>query len=163
VIDSSGMTRTPGFTLVELLVVLAIAGLLVALVPASISAAMPGARLRDTTNELTVALRDARNRAVSRGRIVGLRIVSGELEEESTGGQVVALPVELELRWRDAHAPGAVAVPLTDVRMLFYPDGSSSGGWLDVGPADKAYTIQIDWLTGRATVARGERDADRDR
>ena len=57
--------QTAGFTLLELLVVLAIAGMLVALVPAAVSAVVPGTKARTAAYDMASILRDARNLAIS--------------------------------------------------------------------------------------------------
>ncbi len=57
-----------GFTLVELLVVLAIAGLLLAVTPPLISAAMPGVELKAAARRTAGALRLAREVAIASGR-----------------------------------------------------------------------------------------------
>ena len=57
--------KTAGFTLLELLVVLVIAGMLVAVVPAAVSAVVPGTKARTAAYDFASTLRDARNLAIS--------------------------------------------------------------------------------------------------
>ena len=65
-----------GFTLLELLVVLTIAGGLMALVPPMVSAVVPGTKFRVAALDLAASLRDARNLAITQSVPVDVRFDS---------------------------------------------------------------------------------------
>ena len=62
---ATGQARQQGFTLVELLVVFAIASLMIALVPAAFDRMRDGAAYRDTVRSMMTQMRDARARALT--------------------------------------------------------------------------------------------------
>src|ERR1700712_933401 len=70
---AAGRTREAGFTLTELLVVLAIIGLLVAAVPILMQSAMPGARTLAAAQGLAQDLRIARGQAIASGSATVVR------------------------------------------------------------------------------------------
>ena len=35
----------------------------------------------------------------------------------------------------------------------FYPDGSSTGGRITVASGERKYLVDVDWLTGRVSIA----------
>ncbi|MDH3805742.1 MAG: hypothetical protein OEU90_09755, partial [Gammaproteobacteria bacterium] len=43
--------------------------------------------------------------------------------------------------------------------LRFYPDGSSSGAQVRIGPQDGGYIVAVDWLLGGASVSRTSTDA----
>jgi general secretion pathway protein H len=154
-------TRRPsaGFTLVELLVVLAMIALLVALARPMYAAAIPGARVRAETLNLATTLRQSRNRAISSGRIVAVEFDTGQARY-SIDRDIVALPASTELR---AVARGMSPVPAIAaedplLRLEFYPDGSSTGASIELYDAAASWQLDVDWLTGRVRVAQRDPD-----
>ena len=161
--------KTAGFTLLELLVVLAIAGMLVALVPAAVSAVVPGTKARTAAYDMASTLRDARNLAISQSTPVD---VVFDLESASyaiAGSPPTVLPrgMALVIQERSGYVSETRRVagqssfdheePIT---LRFYPDGSSSGLDLRLGPeAGGGYAVKIDWLFGGASVTEATDDA----
>ncbi len=151
-----------GFTLLELLVVLALAGLLMSLVPGLISAAVPGAKLRIESRDLAVSLRDSRNRAVASGEKLDVTInfdppqyiVAKHKLHALPAGITIAARKELELR--SDYSLGQLERNHEDRFMVrFYPDGSSSGAVITLRRDSLAYTVTVDWLLGSVSMAPG--------
>ena len=143
--------RRAGFTLLELLVVLAIASLLVALVPPLVSAAVPGTRIKVAARELAITLRDARNQAISHSTAVDMAFtfdpplyrIQGEPDHTLPGGVRMTL---LE------DNTGATAID-ESYKLSFYPDGSSSGAKIRLGNDDVQYQVSVGWLMGRVVLS----------
>jgi general secretion pathway protein H len=151
-----------GFTLLELLVVLAIIGLLLAIMPAALSAAMPELRLRTEARDLAITLRSARSRAISEGRKVDVTF-----DQEVPGYAVAGEPArhlrdDLSLNVFKAHPPASRSAGMIDtegrIQMRFYPDGSATGGTIELAAERSTYLVEVDWLLGGVTVIRKDED-----
>lgn len=137
-----------GFTLIELMVVLAILGLLLALVPSSLSVVIPGQRLRAAAYRLADDFKDARARAVLSGAPTTVPIALVE-EGDRAGEDRVRLPRGTTVRVENIMAGSVVG---TTEEMRFFPDGSASGGKVDLSAGGRTYSVSVDWLTGRVDV-----------
>lgn len=140
-----------GFTLVELLVVLALLAFAYGLAAPALTGAITGSELRRETRELEAALGRARAGALVSGKPQRILLDSmagayalGEARHPLPGGMIIAAVVP-DSRRLSAHA----AV------IEFFPDGSSTGGRVSLSaPGGGKSSLAVDWLTGR--VARVE-------
>jgi general secretion pathway protein H len=125
-----------GFTLLEMIVVLAILGLALGLVISR--GPMHSARLdaEAAARELTAALRVARGRAIAQDRPVAVALAANSYLVDGSAAHRVPADVTLA---------GNAAI-------RFDPDGSSSGGTVVVQGAASRVTIAVDWLTGRVAA-----------
>ena len=142
--------RQRGFTLLELLVALSIAALLMAITPPLISSVFPGVQLKGAARELAAALRYAHDRAIVQQEE---SIVSLDVEDRkytvSGRKRVYSLPEKIELSLYTALSEQTDS---TTAAIRFYPDGSSTGGGVTLSYGERAYRIDIDWLTGRVRL-----------
>jgi general secretion pathway protein H len=138
-----------GFTLVELLVVLAIAALLLGLAAASFSGPRARTVLSSAAREMASGFRAAREEAILRGRpeIVVVDVMNGAWR--LPGGQPNYLPrgVRATLFAQDTDVDGR-----RRGLIRFYPDGSSNGGGLSLEAEGLQYEVLVDWLTGVVTI-----------
>ena len=144
--SSTGSARHPaaGFTLLELMVVLAILGLVVAIVPANLMNATGGQALKADVRALISSMHYARTRAISSNASVAL-IVDPRTRQLSIDGrqQVGTLSNTTSLGMMNQ----ATAVQ-------FHPDGGSSGGEFLLSYGRDEYRISINWLTGAVSATR---------
>jgi general secretion pathway protein H len=133
--------RDRGFTLIELVVVLAIIGLSVAVAVPLLAGHTTGPTLNAASGEIRAALRGARSTAIAENRQVVFRGDSG-------GGY-----------WLDrdhftlSQMSGAQRLRVATAgagQIAFYPSGGSSGGRVLVSSGVGHREIAIDVLTGRA-------------
>lgn len=154
-----------GFTLLELLIVLALAGLLMGLVPGLISAAVPGTKLRIESRDLAASLRQSRNRAIATGENLDVRIdrdppqyvVAKQKLHTLPAGITIAARKHLELQ--SVYSLPQFGPNHEDSFMVrFYPDGSSSGAVITLRRDSLAYTVTVDWFLGSVSMVPGVPD-----
>lgn len=140
--------RCNGFTLIETLVVLSILGLALGLILSYGPPPNGSMVLRHAAAELANGLREARSLAIADDRMV---------------------PVTLDLasrRWHidnqsDRSFPDGVEIHLLTVvgkgnaenqgNIRFLPDGSATGGRIELLGANRRILIGVDWLSGRVS------------
>ncbi len=134
--------------------VLVIGVLLVSLAPPLLSGLSGATELRGAARQLAAGLRSARNEAVSRQREATLTL---DLEQRRFGvtgdPREIVLPEGLGIRLYTAQAE---VVDGATGGIRFFPDGSSTGGAITVSGSQRAYRVNVDWLTGAITIAEEE-------
>lgn len=148
-----------GFTLIELLVVLAILGLALSLLISHGGAGQATLTVRGAATGLAAGLREARSLAVAENRPVALSIDTGGRRWHIDGRPVTALPPEIGLHLKTVASEtgdnrgddngGGVG------RFRFFPDGSATGGRIELTGANRRFIVAVDWLTGRVSLADG--------
>ena len=135
-----------GFTLLELLVVLAVLALMAVIALPRVGAGLPGAELESGARRITAGLNEARALAVARNRTVRFTLNGTDKRYAVSGGAGGPLPDKL----------GIILVTGTeDVEgaaqgsIRFFPDGSSTGGRIELSGRAGKRSIEVDWLTGR--------------
>jgi general secretion pathway protein H len=141
--------RARGFTLFELLVVLAIAGLLLGIAPIAFQRLKESAEYRNTIRMMAADLAAARLEAATSGRGVAFS-VDLDLRHYGVAGRAPReLPDSLQVRVIVADREFAARV----ASIRFYPGGNASGGSIEVIRASGAGTrLRTDWLDGRVSL-----------
>ncbi len=141
--------RTSGFTLVELLVVMVVLAALIGLALPAFDRVMPGAALRSEAAEVAALLREARSRAIRDDASLAVTLDLGD-RAVAMPGRRHRLPERLGM----TLLTGSTEITRGGGRILFYGDGTSTGGRLRLIAKDEHVDVLVDWLTGRVTVAR---------
>lgn len=136
-----------GFTLIELMVVLAIVVLVMASLPLAINRMLPSRRVVVAADRLVSDIRWLQLQSVASGARARLSVTESgyrlDVQHEKQGREVV-LSDSTMLRFRardeDRAIPG----------LLVYPDGTSSAGQFEIADADRRAIVEISLLTGRA-------------
>ncbi|MGH7113299.1 MAG: GspH/FimT family pseudopilin [Stellaceae bacterium] len=137
-----------GFTLIELLVVLAIIGLMMIAVPKFV-AGTPSVKLRAASDELVATLRQLHETAIRRQSTTGFVLdPAARIYRLSTAPGTRTLPSVVT---RVGFTAVAFRPGERTARILFYADGSASGGTIRLRHGDLSASIRVDWLTGRAS------------
>jgi general secretion pathway protein H len=139
-----------GFTLLELMAVLALITLLMGLVLPSLVRSWEREKNRASLRELTATLRTARSEAVTSGYRVRLflNLKSGRYRLEGSAREAAltgVLLTDARLVWQNPEkSQGYIA---------FFGDGSSSGGKLVlVEPAGRRYLLEVEPITGKVSL-----------
>jgi general secretion pathway protein H len=142
--------RESGFTLLELIVVLAIGALIYSLVLTVPFGKASAADLKAAARSLASGLRAAQSTAMATRRDALLTVDMESREYITTGErQVHNIPMSIDLKLYTAQTE------VTSERrgsIRFYPDGSSTGGRITVASGERKYLVDVDWLTGRVAI-----------
>lgn len=144
------MSKQRGFTLLELVVVLAIAVALYTLILGIPMRGASSADLKAAARTLASGLRQAQTTAMATRRDSTLSL-DLEAREFLVAGekQPTRLPDDIDLKLDTAESE--VTSERTGA-IRFYPDGSSTGGRITVSSGKRQYLVDVDWLTGRVTI-----------
>jgi general secretion pathway protein H len=141
---------TMGFSLLELLIVLAMAGLMLALVPPLFGNALASAEARTTARQITAALKQTRSTAVAGQNEAVLILDLRTREFQLEGGEKRrSLPENIAVTLTTAESE-RIAERAGGIR--FFADGSSTGGRIELRTDTQYFVIDVDWLTGRISV-----------
>lgn len=150
----SGVRSTSGVTLMELLVVIALASILLAIVFPAVGSGLGTLELRSAATRVAAAARYARDQAVYRQRIYQLEIddVTRSVsvsDIEGGGQQSYQFPPSVQV---EAVLPAEDATPTRRRRLFFFPDGSAPDFEVILTNARRQMTVISDPLTGTAKV-----------
>lgn len=141
-----------GFTLVELLVVFAIVGLIVAVVPLAFGKMRDSAQYTTTIRTSLGDMRQARQRAIATGISAEFFVDLAQRKYGISGLTSHEVPETLTLKVTFAEALAEVDRP---AKIVFLPDGGASGGSVEViRPSGAGTRLRVDWLSGMVTLER---------
>ena len=139
-----------GFTLIEIMVVMAILALMLVLISPNFSTALPGVSLKAAARTLAGSLRHARSRAIALNEEVALAIDVETRRYAIVGGKTSGkLPGEGEIRLFTAQSE---LIDATSGTIRFFPDGGSTGGGVTFIDGERRYRVLVDWLTGQTSI-----------
>lgn len=154
VTSSAGSRRRDerGFALYELILALAIMGMVAVLVVPRLARAPGPVEIRVAAEEIAALFRVDRNLAMRTGRPVISKVDIEHGAIFGGSGEVVQIPRGVRFtfvqssREQDEGGGG----------IRFLPDGRSSGGVVTLTRQDFAYRISVNWLTAGVRVLRVE-------
>lgn len=143
-----------GFTLFEMLLVLAVAAALAVIAVPNFAPALASARLKSASRDMASALRQARSLAMRQRRDIRLTLdIERHVYRISGEPRVHRIPEEIDLKLFSADSE-----ILSSVRgsVRFFPDGSSTGGRVTLTAGGRAQLVDINWLTGQVSLRESE-------
>jgi general secretion pathway protein H len=148
--DPPARPRAAGFSLIELVVVLAVLGFALALFVGYKAPWSRGLGLDGAAAELAAGLRSARAQAIGANRAVafGLDLAGRGYRIGNGPSRVLQGSFGIELLTVAGERQGAAS---GDIR--FNPDGSSTGGRIMLADGRRRVAVGVDWLTGRVRIA----------
>jgi general secretion pathway protein H len=144
--------RAPGFTLVETLVALAIAGLALAALP-RLGDAAAGGRVRAAAEEVAATLREARTQARATGTATRAVFDTARprVHVEGMARPPRALPDGAVL---EVSATAAEAAEDGRIAIRFDAEGGSHGGRVRIALRRAEAAVEVDWMTGHVRILR---------
>lgn len=144
------VARERGFTLLEIILVIALAAMMFTLVPRLFGEGVSGAELKSNVRAIAAAMKLARDTAINTRReaFVSINVESREFTT-TFDARVHKLNDKLILKLLTADTD---QISPQTASFRFYPDGTSNGGRVTVAANEREFAIDVDWLTGRVTV-----------
>ena len=131
-----------GFTLLELILVLALIAFASLLAAAALSGGFDGMRLRAAAKEVAAQLRFTRTQALATGE--PQRFTIDPAAHRWTAPKQLALDFVGAREVQPSPGEGAI---------VFFPDGASTGGRIRLQLDDAAWQVEVAWLTGQVRAA----------
>lgn len=144
------MRRERGFTLLELIVVLALGVVIYAVMLSIPFGKASAADLKAAARQVAAELRMVQSTAMATRRDAVLTLDMESREMIGTGEREARrLPGNIDLKLYTAQTEVA-SEHRGSIR--FYPDGSSTGGRVTLMSGERKYLVDVDWLTGRVAI-----------
>ncbi len=139
-----------GFTLLELLVVLSIIGLMSSVVLVSLSGSRETLEIKTAARGVMMQMIESRSQAIRSSSEVRffLNITQGEFwTEDSATHQKFPKGMEVEI-----YTAKSEQGENDTAAIRFFPDGSSTGGYVRLSQGETNYRIAVNWLTGKVVM-----------
>jgi general secretion pathway protein H len=139
-----------GFALIEILCVLAIIGLLAAIILPAIPRATSRARLESYAVATAALLKADRNAALRRQVLVTTEIDAAARSIRSgVTGRIIRLPDDVKL---EAMLASRCADRNVGRSIDFFPSGMSCGGVIALARPGMGFEVRVNWLTGGVDI-----------
>jgi general secretion pathway protein H len=145
-----------GFTLLEIMIALVVAGLLMAVAVPNFGPTMDRSRLYAATRDVASGLRHARGMALMRGRDAEFELNVDKHSYKVTGrAKPFSLPSQVRL---SLYTTESETLDEGTGRIRFFPDGSSTGGRVTLVGGGQKRAVDVSWLTGEVKVRENPAD-----
>jgi general secretion pathway protein H len=142
-----------GFSLLEILMVMAIFAVVSLLAAAAISGGLGGIQLRSSAKQIAAQLRYTRAQAIATGKSQRFTL--------DPHAHIWTAPNN-----RDGEIPKKLAIVFTGARetqpsegegaIVFFADGASTGGRVQLSIKRAAFNVDVAWLTGEVKLTRAQ-------
>ena len=150
---SHRQARARGFSLIEITIAVAMMASLTALATVQLAPASEKMRVEAEAREIASILGEVRTRALTSGQPAAVtidaaenRLIYGQPALERRLPAMLALDVAPDGDGRRVQ------------RIVFYPEGSASGGAFVLGGPTHRVSLSVNWLTARISVGPGASD-----
>lgn len=144
--------RARGVSLIEIIIVIVLIAVMSLLAAAAMSGGFKGMQLRSAAREVASQLRYARTRAITTGQTQRF-VIDPAAHAWHAADRNGDIPDTLRVSFTGARelqpSPGQGAI-------LFFADGASTGGRVQLSRERAAWNVDVAWLTGEVKLARGE-------
>jgi general secretion pathway protein H len=139
-----------GFALIEILCVLAIIGMLAAIILPAIPRATSRAKLESYAVQTAALLKADRNTALRRQiQVTTLIDATARSIRSGVTGRVIRLPNDVSL---EAILASRCADRNAGRSIDFFPSGMSCGGTIALARPGMGYQVRVNWLTGGVDI-----------
>jgi general secretion pathway protein H len=145
--------RVRGVSLLEMLLVVALLAAVSLLAAGAMSGGFAGMQLRSNAKQIAAQLRYTRTQAISTGQPQRFTIDPGAHTWTAPGNRHGDIPEKLGIRFIGARE---VQPRQGEGAIMFFADGASTGGRVQLNAKKAAWNIDVAWLTGEVKLRRAE-------
>lgn len=149
-----GLRAARGFTLIEIIAVIALLALAATVVVFFVSRSLTTQNIQAAGRDLVAALRYTRGQAIVKREEQALELDVEKRAYTAPYRPEVTLPEKMELKLLTAANE---QVSATTGRVRFFPDGSSTGGRVSLIAGERTWQVEIAWLTGEVRLREVQR------
>ncbi len=145
------MRRSRGFTLIELVVSLVIMAIASGVVMPYFAKSMDTIRQKNCARDIATMLRKSAANALSDHQKVVVSFENdGHTVKVNEKKAKIAWPSTSDIREQGVRRTGDANA----IQFTFYPDGTSSGGAIDIVSEKRGFRIEINWITSHVAISR---------
>ena len=144
-----------GFTLLEIVLVMAIIALASVLAAAAMTGGFKGMQLKASAKEIASNLRYTRTQAIATGKPQRFVIEPAKHAWQAPNAHHGTIPDKLGIEFTGAREARANAARQDQGAIEFFPDGAATGGRIRLTAGKSAWDIDVAWLTGQVRLRQG--------
>jgi general secretion pathway protein H len=144
-----------GFTLLEIVLVMAIIALASVLAAAAMTGGFKGMQLKASAKEIASNLRYTRTQAIATGKPQRFVIEPAKHAWQAPNAHHGTIPDKLGIEFTGAREARANAARQDQGAIEFFPDGAATGGRIRLTAGKSAWDVDVAWLTGQVRLRQG--------
>lgn len=149
----AGRRAARGVSLLEMLLVVALIAATSVLAAAALGGGFAGLQLRSSSKDIAAQLRFTRTHAIATGEPQRFVIDPAAHRWAAPEGRAGEIPEALGIRFYGARQ---VQPSRGEGAIVFFPDGASTGGRVQLHRDGAGWNVDVAWLTGRVTLQRAQ-------
>ena len=142
-----------GVSLLEMLLVVALIAIAAMIAAMVLTGGLAGMQLRSSSKEIAAQLRYTRSQAIATGVPQVFVIQPASHRWQAANERRGEVPKSLRI---DFVGTRQAQVGPGEGGILFFPDGASTGGRVQLSAKRAAWNVDVAWLTGEVRLARAE-------
>ena len=144
--------KTRGVSLLEMLLVIALLAAISVVAAGAMTGGFAGMRLRSEAKRITAQLRYTRTQAIATGQPQRFTIDPQAHTWTAPNNRHGDIPPKLGITFTGARE---MQPRRGEGAIVFFPDGASTGGRVQLSMKQAAMNIDVTWLTGEVRLKRG--------
>lgn len=135
----------------EMIAVLALIGIIAVAMTFSLVRGLTGTKVMAASRDLAAAMRYTRGQAIIKREERALEVDTARNTYTAPGRATVQLPEDMDIALRTTRSELSNEAE-TAGRIRFFPDGSSTGGWVRLNSGAREWLVNVAWLTGEISL-----------
>ena len=143
--------RSRGLSLIEIVLVIALIAGITAITAGAFGVGIKGAQLRDASRNVATQLRFTRTKAIASGQPQRFTLDLDAHTWAAPDGRTGVIPEAIGIKFTGARQ---AMVKRDEGAVMFFEDGASTGGRVQLSREDQIWNVDVAWLTGAVKVSR---------